>query len=112
MTPPDSRMTSGVFNNRSMSPAQSLGVSPQPFNGGIRTSTLSMATTVLAGPSLNPNPSDNELYNALRNFLSTQDLMTVTKKTAREAMAARFPHADLMPRKDFLNQCIDNILSH
>lgn len=112
MTPPDSRMASGVFNNRSMSPAQSLGVSAQPFNGGIRTSTLSMATTVLAGPNLNPNPSDNELYNALRNFLSTQDLMTVTKKTAREAMAARFPHADLMPRKDFLNQCIDNILSH
>jgi len=39
-----------------------------------------MATTVLAGPSTNPNPSDEELYNALRNFLSTQDLMTVTKK--------------------------------
>ncbi|KIK31761.1 hypothetical protein CY34DRAFT_19597 [Suillus luteus UH-Slu-Lm8-n1] len=91
MTPPDSRMASGVFDNRSMSPAQSLGVSHQPFNGGIRTSTLSMATTVLAGPSLNPNPSDHELYNALRNFSSTQDLMTVTKKTAREAMAARFP---------------------
>lgn len=80
MTPPDSRMASGVFDNRSMSPAQSLGVSHQPFNGGIRTSTLSMATTVLAGPSLNPNPSDHELYNALRNFSSTQDLMTVTKK--------------------------------
>ncbi|KAG2365414.1 glycosyltransferase family 2 protein [Suillus spraguei] len=112
MTPPDSRMVSGVFNSRSMSPAQSLGVSAQPFNGGIRTSTLSMATTVFAGPNLNPNPSDDELYNALRNFLSTQDLMTVTKKTAREAMAARFPRADLTPRKDFLNQCIDNILSH
>ncbi|KAG1739324.1 glycosyltransferase family 2 protein [Suillus lakei] len=111
MTPPDSRMASGIFNNRSMSPAQSLGV-PQPFNGGMRTSTFSMATTVFAGPNPNPNPSDDELYNALRSFLSTQDLMTVTKKTAREAMAARFPRADLMPRKDFLNQSIDNILSH
>jgi chitin synthase len=71
---------SGVFN-RSMSPAHSLGGPPQPFNGGIRpTSTFSMATTVFAGPSMNPNPSDDELYNALRNFLSTQDLMTVTKK--------------------------------
>lgn len=111
MTPPDSRMASGVFN-RSMSPALSLGGPPQPF-GGIRpTSTFSMATTVFAGPSPNPNPSDDELYNALRNFLSTQDLMAVTKKTAREAMAARFPRADLTPRKDFLNQSIDNILSH
>jgi chitin synthase len=84
MTPPraDSRMAagSGVFN-RSMSPAHSLGGPPQPFNGGVRpTSTFSMATTVFAGPSMNPNPSDDELYNALRNFLSTQDLMTVTKK--------------------------------
>ncbi|KAG1787018.1 glycosyltransferase family 2 protein [Suillus plorans] len=111
MTPPDSRMTSGVFN-RSMSPAQSLGVPPQNFNGGVRTSTLSMATTAFTGPNMNPNPSDDELYNALRNFLSTQDLMAVTKKTAREAMAARFPRADLTYRKDFLNQCIDDILSH
>ncbi|KAG1871344.1 glycosyltransferase family 2 protein [Suillus subalutaceus] len=112
MTPPDSRMASGVFNNRSMSPAQSLGVPPQPLHGGMRTSTLSMATTVFTGPNLDPNPSDDELYNALRNFLSTQDLMSVTKKSAREAMAARFPRADLTPRRDFLNQCIDNILSH
>ncbi|KAG1751279.1 glycosyltransferase family 2 protein [Suillus paluster] len=109
MTPPDSRVASGVFN-RSMSPAISLSGPPQPFNGGMRpTSTFSMATTVFAGPSPNPNPSDEELYNALRNFLSTQDLMTVTKKCA---IAARFPRADLTPRKDFLNQSIDNILSH
>ena len=33
-----------------------------------------------AGPSMNPNPSDEELFNALRNHLSTQDLMSVTKK--------------------------------
>jgi chitin synthase len=45
-------------------------------------STFSLATTAgpPAGPSLNPNPSDDELFNALRNYLSTQDLMTVTKK--------------------------------
>lgn len=79
MTPPDSRMASGVFN-RSMSPAQSLGVPPHNFNGGVRASTLSMATTAFTGPNMNPNPSDDELYNALRNFLSTQDLMAVTKK--------------------------------
>ncbi|PPQ74695.1 hypothetical protein CVT26_007605 [Gymnopilus dilepis] len=76
-------------------------------------STFSMATSVnpFAGPSMNPNPTDDELFNALRTYLSTQDLMTVTKKTAREAMASRFPKADLSSRKDFLNQSIDKILS-
>jgi len=64
-----------------------------------------------AGPSMNPNPSDDELFNALRNYLSTQDLMSVTKKTAREAMIVRFPKANLLARKDFLNQSIDAILS-
>ncbi|KAJ7618983.1 glycosyltransferase family 2 protein [Mycena polygramma] len=76
-------------------------------------STLSMATTanMFAGPSQNPNPSDDELFTALRNYLSTQDLMTVTKKTAREAIMARFPNADLTSRKEFLNRSIDTILS-
>ncbi|KAK0190305.1 glycosyltransferase family 2 protein [Armillaria mellea] len=86
-----------------------------PFGGGDQrpTSTFSLATTVnpFAGPSNNPNPSDEELIGALRNYLSTQDLMTVSKKTAREAMAARFPVADLASRKDFLNKSIDEILS-
>ena len=45
-------------------------------------STFSLATTAnpFAGPSLNPNPTDDELFAALRSYLSTQDLMTVTKK--------------------------------
>jgi chitin synthase len=76
-------------------------------------STFSMATTVnpFAGPSFNPNPSDDELFSALRSYLSTQDLMSVTKKTAREAMTAKFPKADLTSRKDFLNKSIDTILA-
>ncbi|KAJ7860378.1 glycosyltransferase family 2 protein [Mycena olivaceomarginata] len=85
-----------------------------PAAGGTRPmSTLSLATTanMFAGPSQNPNPSDDELFSALRNYLSTQDLMTVTKKTAREAIMARFPNADLTQRKDFLNRSIDTILS-
>ncbi|KAJ7173470.1 glycosyltransferase family 2 protein [Mycena filopes] len=87
-------------------PAASGGM-PRPM------STLSMATTanMFAGPSQNPNPSDDELFTALRNYLSTQDLMTVTKKTAREAIMARFPNADLTSRKEFLNHSIDTILS-
>jgi len=102
-TLPDPRMTmNSAIMNRSLSPAHNV----RP------TSTFSLATTVFAGPSNNPNPSDDELYESLRKYLSTQDLMTVTKKTARDAMAARYPRADLTPRKDFLNQSIDNILSH
>ncbi|EMD40311.1 glycosyltransferase family 2 protein [Gelatoporia subvermispora B] len=76
-------------------------------------STFSMATSVnpFAGPSMNPDPSDEDLINALRTYLSTQDLMTVTKKTVREAIQARFPKADLSSRKQFLNDSIDKILS-
>jgi chitin synthase len=93
-------------------------------------STFSMATSVnpFAGPNQNPNPTEEELTNALRLYLGTQDLMTVTKKyvssqrsfapmltctrrTTREAIAARFPKADLSSRKDFLNESIDKILS-
>jgi chitin synthase len=46
------------------------------------TSTFSMATTanLFAGPSQSTDPSDEELVSALRMYLSTQDLMTVTKK--------------------------------
>ena len=45
-------------------------------------STFSLSTTAgpMTGPSLNPNPSDDELFNALRSYLSMQDLMTVSKK--------------------------------
>ncbi|CCM00474.1 uncharacterized protein FIBRA_02507 [Fibroporia radiculosa] len=76
-------------------------------------STFSLATSVnpFAGPSMNPDPSNEDLVNALRNYLSTQDLMAVTKKTAREAIQTRFPKADLSSRKQFLNDSIDQILS-
>ena len=59
------------------------GVAPQFTGAGARPmSTFSMATSVnpFAGPSMNPDPTDDDLFNALRNYLSTQDLMTVTKK--------------------------------
>jgi len=84
-----------------------LGMQQRPM------SQFSLATSVnpFAGPNMNPNPSDDELVTALRAYLSTQDLMTVTKKTTREAIATRFPKADLASRKEFLNQSIDKILS-
>jgi len=33
------------------------------------------------------------------------------RRTAREAVAAQFPNADLSGKKDFLNSSIDKILS-
>ncbi|KAH8827732.1 chitin synthase [Flagelloscypha sp. PMI_526] len=103
-------MGTGSFGGGSQS-----GFAPPPAIGQSRPmSTFSMATSVGGlgmGPSQNPNPTDDELFGALRNYLSTQDLMTVTKKTTRAAIAAKFPKADLSSRKDFLNQSIDSILS-
>ena len=46
-------------------------------------STFSLATTMnpfASGPSMHENPSDDELFSALQQYLLTQDLMTVTKK--------------------------------
>jgi chitin synthase len=99
-------------------------------------STFSLATTAnpfASTPSQSTDPTDEELLQVLRIYLSTQDLMTVTKKcvesrnyhygifdgrllthvcrTAREAVMARFPKADLSSRKEFLNQSIDRVLS-
>jgi chitin synthase len=81
---PDPRLTvNSAIMNRSMSPALSMGGLSQPaFNTLRPTSNFSMATTFFTGPSNNPNPSDDELYEGLRTYLSTQDLMTVTKKYA------------------------------
>jgi chitin synthase len=67
-----------------LSPSQSVVGAPVPSAGMHQRplSTFSLATTVnpFAGPSQNPEPTDEELFQALRNYLSTQDLMTVTKK--------------------------------
>lgn len=59
-------------------PIAPMGMQQRPM------STFSLATTMnpFAGPNLNENPTDDELFNALRAYLSTQDLMSVTKKYA------------------------------
>ncbi|KAF8505150.1 hypothetical protein JB92DRAFT_2966431 [Gautieria morchelliformis] len=46
-------------------------------------STFSMATSF--------SPFAGPILGVLRHYLSTQDLMTVTKKIAREAVMARSP---------------------
>ncbi|KAI0284198.1 hypothetical protein BGY98DRAFT_582172 [Russula aff. rugulosa BPL654] len=84
----------------------SVGVDQRPMS----TSSLATSVNQFAGPSLNPDPSDEELFQASRNYLSTQDLMAITMKTAREAIMARFPKADLTSKKAYLNRSIDKIL--
>ncbi|KAG8898841.1 hypothetical protein FRB99_007125 [Tulasnella sp. 403] len=81
------------------------------LGGGRPLSTFSVDPFGNSGPSPNENPTDEELLTFLRYYLSTQDLMTVTKKTARAAVEAKFPRANLAPKKDFLNSSIDSILS-
>lgn len=88
---------------------------------------------VMPKPADPTNPTDDELVQALRVYLRTQDLLQVTKvsimtmsniamsfklltscinnkRTTREAMAAHFAQADLTKRKNFMNQSIDSIL--
>lgn len=77
-------MFGGPISGGGLSPSQSAAGTLPPSAGMSQRpmSTFSYATSVnpFAGPSQNPDPSDEELFQALRNYLSTQDLMTVTKK--------------------------------
>ena len=67
----------GSFSGAPPSAMPNMGMGQQ------RMSTFSMATTAnpFAGPNQSTDPSDEELLGVLRHYLSTQDLMTVTKKS-------------------------------
>lgn len=85
MAPRNTVMSMGMFGaNASGSQAGDFAPPMAPGMQGRPMSTFSMATSVnpfaTPSPSMNPNPNDDELTNALRQYLSTQDLMTVTKK--------------------------------
>lgn len=71
-----------MFGGGDLTGSQSGFAPPPPVGEARPMSTFSLATTVnpFAGPSMNPDPTDDDLVNALRNYLSTQDLMSVTKK--------------------------------
>lgn len=56
-------------------------------------------------------PSDNELFAAVKQFLSSANLMSVTKKQVREELSRMFGGVDLTPRKATLNAYIDEILA-
>ncbi|KAN0061227.1 hypothetical protein ACQY0O_006967 [Thecaphora frezii] len=67
-----------------------------------------------AQPAINEstNPTDEELNQAVRSYLANQpNLMSVTKRSVREAITASFPKADLTARKATINKAIDDTLS-
>ncbi|EKD04438.1 chitin synthase 6 [Trichosporon asahii var. asahii CBS 8904] len=62
-------------------------------------------------PNTDPNPTDETVLSMLRQYLNTQDLMSVTKRSAREALYGLFPNAKLESRAAWINENIDKILS-
>ncbi|ORZ30039.1 chitin synthase-domain-containing protein [Catenaria anguillulae PL171] len=56
-------------------------------------------------------PTDAEIYHEVRRILATADLMSVTKKQIRDELSALF-NVDLAPRREFINQCISDILAN
>ncbi|KAK4056157.1 hypothetical protein OIO90_002888 [Microbotryomycetes sp. JL221] len=74
-------------------------------------SVFSMNAFAPPAPSQSTNPSDDELLAALKAYLASQDLMTVTKRTAREGLQTQcFPNADLSDKRDTINNMIDGVL--
>ncbi|GAA5844952.1 hypothetical protein JCM9279_000054 [Rhodotorula babjevae] len=57
------------------------------------------------------DPSDEALFTTLQAYLAGQDLMNLSKRQARDGLAALFPKADLSGRKAKVNEMIDTILS-
>ncbi|TIC40573.1 hypothetical protein E3Q08_03710, partial [Wallemia mellicola] len=56
------------------------------------------------------DPTDDNILMSLRQYLATTPLMQVTKRTAREHIAERYPEVDIENKKDFINSSIDAIL--
>ncbi|GAA5897015.1 hypothetical protein JCM6882_007333 [Rhodosporidiobolus microsporus] len=82
--------------------------------GGMAPSVFSMnpfANPPAPTPSDDPNPSDELLHSTLQNYLAGQDLMQLSKRSAREGLQALFPKADLSSKKEWINARIDEILS-
>ncbi|GAA96153.1 glycosyltransferase family 2 protein [Mixia osmundae IAM 14324] len=101
-----------AFQNRNSSYSAWSGMGP---NFARHTSALpmigSMPITSFIGQSASTDPTDEEITQAVRMYLSTQDLMRVTKRSTRDALADYFIHADLTNRKALVNQVIDRVLS-
>ena len=77
--PRNTMMTMGTVNPFMPPQAPFAGsAGPGSVSGAFGASRMS--TFSMAGPSMSKDPSDEEIIGALREYLGTQDLMTVTKK--------------------------------
>lgn len=103
MPPPMSSLGMGNRRQSHMSGLSYGGLPGAP-------SVYSMAAFAPPAPSPSASPTDAELVAALKANLASQDLMTVTKRTAREGLQALFPNAELGPRRDAINAMIDGVL--
>lgn len=103
MPPPMSSLGMGNRRQSHMSGLSYGGMGGAP-------SVYSMAAFAPPAPSQSTSPTDGELVAALKAYLASQDLMTVTKRTAREGLQALFPNAELGPRRDAINAMIDGVL--
>ncbi|SPO45320.1 chitin synthase 6 [Moesziomyces antarcticus] len=58
------------------------------------------------------DPTDEEIRAAVQTYLASQaSLMSVTKRSVREALVAAFPNAELSSKKQMINKAIDATLS-
>ncbi|BGP29363.1 hypothetical protein JCM10296v2_001102 [Rhodotorula toruloides] len=98
----------------SMLPRRQSGMSAFSY-GGVAPSVFSVNPfanpPAPPQPSDDPNPSDEILISTLQAYLASEDLMHLSKRKARDGLAALFPRADLTGRKDWINQQIDTLLS-
>lgn len=118
-------------------PRRQSGMSAFTYGGGAAPSVFSMnpfANPPAPTASDDPNPSDEALVATLQAFLATQDreslcsssgadrcstdtdvrpytVMQLSKRKAREGLAALYPRADLSARKDWINAQIDRLLA-
>ncbi|ORZ12657.1 chitin synthase-domain-containing protein [Absidia repens] len=81
------------------------------LGGGLPMATMSQYSIPMSTDSHVPPgfPNDNEIFDAIKQILSSADLMTITKKQVRTQLASQFGF-DMMIKKEFINTSIESIL--
>ncbi|KAJ1537539.1 hypothetical protein HK405_014539, partial [Cladochytrium tenue] len=77
--------------------------------GGLPYAASTAAGPVPFVPGPDGLPTDDALLRELRALLATADLMSITKKQTRDALAARFG-VDLTPKRAVVNKLIEDVL--
>ncbi|PWZ03764.1 chitin synthase 6 [Testicularia cyperi] len=97
-----------------ISPSANAGARPLSTFSAINPSNPFAAASAPYALPINDaaDPTDEELQSAVQSYLAHQaSLMTVTKRSVREALASAFPNADLSSKKQTINKAIDATLS-